>query len=115
MTPEHELELYNKFPDLYKQHDLPMQQTCMCWGFECPDDWYYVIYELSERITTYMNEHNFKIEASQVKEKYGTLRVHIDFIDEIDQEHVDHIYKFIDEADFKVQELERIKRIKNGR
>jgi len=36
-------KLYNKYPKLFYQKDLPMQQTCMCWGIECGNGWYTII------------------------------------------------------------------------
>ena len=38
-------KLYTDFPELYSQHTLPMNQTCMCWGFCCGDGWFDLIYK----------------------------------------------------------------------
>jgi len=69
MSPENQKILLNKFPKLYRQHSLPITQTCMCWGFECGDGWFTLIHDLSEKLENIGN-----IEATEVKEKYGTLR-----------------------------------------
>lgn len=61
--------LYDTFPNLYRQHKLPITQSCMGWGFSCGDGWYDLIYELSKKLEAKGN-----VEATQVKEKYGTLR-----------------------------------------
>lgn len=70
MNRENTQQLLKEFSNLYKQHKLPMTQTCMCWGFDVGDGWFKLIYDLSKAIT----ELDDTVEASQVKEKYGTLR-----------------------------------------
>ena len=77
MNKKNTEKLYRDFPNLYRQHELSMQQTCMCWGFECGDGWFDLIYNLSKRLT----EFNSEIEAVQVKEKYGGLRFYTNFYD----------------------------------
>jgi len=72
--------LCESFPILYRQRDLSMQETCMCWGFECGDGWYDILYDLSSKIEA-LNKtlpDGARVEASQVKEKYGTLRFYTD-------------------------------------
>lgn len=76
MKVELQEALYRDFPKLYRQHSLPMNQTCMCWGFECDDGWEPLIRSLSEKlegINQLLPDEQY-IEATQVKEKYGTLR-----------------------------------------
>lgn len=70
MNDEHTLKLYTDFPTLYRQHSLSMMETCMCWGFECEDGWFDLIYKLSKDLT----DLDATVEASQVKEKFGGLR-----------------------------------------
>lgn len=43
MKKELQDKLYSKYPKLFGQKDLSMQQTCMCWGIECGDGWYNII------------------------------------------------------------------------
>ena len=62
--------LYARYPGLYRQHSLPMSQTCMCWGFSCDDGWFGIIDALSKTIVTL----DPTIEATQVKEKFASLR-----------------------------------------
>ena len=47
MREDLEKQLYELGPILYQEKDLPMQQTCMCWGFECPDSWFDLLKELT--------------------------------------------------------------------
>ena len=103
MSPELQNKLYSKYPKIFVDKDKSMQESCMCWGIETPDDWYDIIDTLCHALTyTYSTsldidkedaEHlsikpiRFREEdcyiysvecpqiiAEQVKEKYGTLR-----------------------------------------
>lgn len=65
-----EQTLYKRYPKLYRQKDLSMTQTCMCWNFECGSGWFKLIDTLSH----FLSLSKTKIEATQVKEKFGTLR-----------------------------------------
>jgi hypothetical protein len=72
MKQELDDKLCRDFPNLYKERNLPMQQTCMYWGFECGDGWEPLIRRLSEKLEP------LGVVATQVKEKYGTLRFYFD-------------------------------------
>ncbi len=90
MRDELEKKLCKKYPKIFAQRDLPMNQTCMCWGFSCSDGWYDLIDALCHAIQNHIdsrmnfNKHAKKqkstvypidqLEAVQVKEKYGGLR-----------------------------------------
>lgn len=77
MNEDLEKQLYNLGPILYQEKDLPMQQTCMCWGFECPDSWFDLLKELTIELETSINNKykgKYECVAQQVKEKYGSLR-----------------------------------------
>ena len=92
MNKEHTKHLLKTYPNLYRQHTLPMQQTCMCWGFECGDGWFTIIDNLSKRIT----EINPDVEAFQVKEKFGGLRF---YIGPVAKDTANQIYNTISEAE----------------
>lgn len=119
MTPENDKKLVEAFPLLYRDRYGKMTETCMCWGFECDDGWFQLIWELSEKLENRIEEleknglcycghkHELNCEecrcdqhqqmhlcASQVKEKYGTARVYLNFYDE-------QADNFIDEAELK--------------
>lgn len=75
MKVELQEKLFKDHPDIFQQKDLPMSQTCMCWGIECGDGWYPIIKSLCLAIENI--KYNYKgvhVFATQVKEKYGTLR-----------------------------------------
>jgi hypothetical protein len=103
MSPDLQAKLFAKYPKIFADKDKSMQETCMCWGIETPDDWYDIIdtlcYALTNTYTTYLNidkedaerlginptryrdkdDYIYSVEcpqviAEQVKEKYGTLR-----------------------------------------
>lgn len=67
--------LMKKHDKIFRQRDLDMRQTCMCWGLECGVGWLPLIDDLcgSLQWNTDKNGHP-QVEAVQVKEKFGTLR-----------------------------------------
>lgn len=104
MKLELQKKLFEKYPKIFKQKDLPMTQTCMCWGIETPDSWYPILDALCWKIQDICDRGEQKyvrypfgnflsklfknprlygrwikkdvkqLEAVQVKEKFGTLR-----------------------------------------
>lgn len=98
MTPEHDDYLCKTYPKLFAQRNLPMSETCMCWGFACGDGWFNIIDKLCANIqhhidwtvkqrswdTQWNEEHPDEkrkvtkavpqVEVVQVKEKFGGLR-----------------------------------------
>lgn len=70
MKKELQKKLYKKYPKLFRQKDLPMSQTCMCWGITCGNGWYKLIDGLCAGIVRI----DAAVEAVQVKEKFGGLR-----------------------------------------
>lgn len=62
---------------LYCQSHLPCTKTCMCWGWECHDGWHRVLRDLSCSLEVlnilFYDKYKVRIQADQVKEKYGTL------------------------------------------
>jgi len=70
-----ENKLFEKYPKIFKQKDLSMKETCMCWGIECGDGWYYLIDKLCSNLQWNTDRNKYpQVEATQVKEKYGGLR-----------------------------------------
>lgn len=86
MNKENTLKLFNDFPKLYSGRYDPINQNLMGFGFECEDGWVDILYNLSKKITEIYPE----VKATQVKEKFGTLRFYIEgapqeVYDEIDK------------------------------
>ena len=69
---------------LYCQKDLPMTQSCMCWGWEIDDGWQKRVQELSYALETlnvlFYDKYKVRIQAEQVKEKFGTLHFYFSVI-----------------------------------
>jgi hypothetical protein len=99
MKPELQQKIFDKYPKMFGDRTKPMNETCMCWGLEVGDGWYNLIDTLCEALTytystsvqvdeedgkrlgvkPYADSYYFCVEppqviATQVKEKYGTLR-----------------------------------------
>jgi len=69
--------LFDKYPEIFKQKDLDMTQTCMCWGIDCGDGWYNIIDKVCETIMSWKrSDFPETPQFTQVKEKYGTLRIY---------------------------------------
>ena len=92
LTLEVMRRVFEKYPKIFVQKDLPMSQTCMCWGIDCRDGWYDILDSLCKLIQHRVKYSKIKqVEAAQVKEKFGGLRFYIDNGD-------DYIYGLIDMA-----------------
>ena len=95
MKKESDEKLCKDFPKIFRQRGLPMTETCMCWGFECGDGWFHLIYKLCEDIQKHCDKNpDTQVEATQVKEKFGGLRFYTNFGDQV-------IYDLIDKAEEK--------------
>lgn len=96
MKAELDAKLCKEFPILYQQRILNEQQTCMCWGFECGDGWFNLIYNLSNKLEAYNRTvpEGEQIYATQVKEKFGTLRFYTNYVTE-------EVDSWIQEAEIK--------------
>lgn len=84
MRKELDEALCKKYPKIFAQRKSSIKVSCMPWGFECGDGWYWLIDNLCDSIQSYIdnNQHlvDFQVEASQVKEKFGTLRFYIEYV-----------------------------------
>lgn len=92
MSPEKDKALCKDFPHLFGDRSAPLNQSLLGFGFECNDGWEPLIRRLANKleplIVKWINERIEKKEldvldqfgfpkASQVKEKYGTLRFYM--------------------------------------
>jgi hypothetical protein len=55
MKQELDEQLCKKYPKIFKNRHASMQETCMCWGFECGDGWYNIIDQLCANIQHHIN------------------------------------------------------------
>jgi len=88
--------LCTKYPKMMVNRNKNMQETCMCWGFECGDGWFNILDQLMSNIQHHIdwNNQNFdkgykqykqvaQVTLDQVKEKFGTLRFYYSGGDDI--------------------------------
>lgn len=79
MNAKNDKTLMKKYPKIFAQRGLPMTQTCMCWGFDVGDGWFDILDCLCELIVGIIGDNKeARVEAVQVKEKYGGLRFYYD-------------------------------------
>jgi hypothetical protein len=80
MKQELDEYLCKTYPKMMVNRNKNMQETCMCWGFECGDGWFQILNQLMGNIQHHIDWQNRKGEVvpqvtlDQVKEKFGTLR-----------------------------------------
>lgn len=83
MKSELDTYLVEKYPKIFVDRYGDKLKTAMCWGFEHEDGWFWIIDNLCESIQSYIDNNNeyadedkkiSQVIATQVKEKYGTLR-----------------------------------------
>ena len=65
-------------PILFKDAHRPMTETCMCWGLECGDGWLQQLSDTCAQLeglnAIFYKLFRVRVQADQVKEKFGTLR-----------------------------------------
>ena len=82
MRNELDKMLCEKYPKMMVNRHKDMQETTMCWGFECGDGWYNILNQLMSQIQHHIDWKNRDTEVvqqvtlDQVKEKFGTLRIY---------------------------------------
>ena len=78
MTPELQSQLYDRWPEIFREQHLDWAETGMCWGIECPDAWAPIIDALCQALMLHAKMAPHPIpSATRVKEKFGSLRFHI--------------------------------------
>ena len=78
MDSQRSTQLYDRFPELYRERNAPLESSGMPWGFQCGDGWYKLIYEMSEKISRLSVGGDFAPAITQVsKHEDGTLYVEI--------------------------------------
>ena len=61
MNKELQANLYEKYPAIFRQKDLSMKETCMCWGLGCGDGWYNIIDTLCAHLQYFVDEPNNQV------------------------------------------------------
>lgn len=99
MKSELQKQLFDKYPKIFKQKDLSMKETCMCWGIDTPDSWFDILDKLCYNIQRIADKKGLEqAEATQVKEKFGSLRFYTNFYDE-------DIESYIEKAEQRTMEI----------
>ncbi len=91
--------LYEKYPALFRQKDLPMSETCMCWGINCGDGWYGLVNRTCAKIQAYCEEQKIKVEFVQVKQKFGGLRIYFDMVGDYLDYHQNSVQEIVTDAE----------------
>lgn len=82
MKKELDEELCRKYPKIFADRFEDMKTTAMCWGFECSSGWHFIIDTCCQHIQSYIDNNAHldipQVVATQVKEKFGTLRFYYD-------------------------------------
>ena len=105
--------VFKAFPRLFRQHKLNIHQSCMAWGLEVPDVWIPIIYDACQEIQTICDKFDIQLEFSQVKEKFGTLRMYYDILEyddgekDPDKKFITKIEDVIEKAEMRVLELNK--------
>jgi len=75
MKPE-EFDKYmcETYPEIFRERNLPMSQTCMCWGFEIGRGWYDILDKLCYGLELIRKQTNLLVVFQQIKEKFGGAR-----------------------------------------
>ena len=78
MTEDLELALVAEFPEIFRDYWGSPQETCMAWGCEHSDGWFPIVRGLCRAISHHLKGRDAPTEFkfTQVKEKFGTLRVY---------------------------------------
>ena len=72
MKQELDKLLCEKYPKMMVNRNKNMQETCMCWGFECGDGWYNILNQLMGNIQHHIDwkekQHNLAVEYNKIAE-----------------------------------------------
>ena len=79
-------ELYKKYPKLFRQKDLSIQESCMLWGICFSLGWFPILESVCDLIENHIEQkQEVQFEFTQIKEKFGSMRLYYiggdDFVD----------------------------------
>lgn len=69
MNSKLENYLYEKYPEIFKNHTKSMQETCMCWGCSCGDGWLILLDRLCSQIQSHIKNQHKEVEMYEQWEK----------------------------------------------
>jgi hypothetical protein len=79
MREDLDAKLTAAFPHLYRERHLAPEETGLCWGYECGDGWFELLWRLSAQLEARIVQQP-ELEqccAARVKQKVGELRVYL--------------------------------------
>lgn len=62
MNSKLENYLYEKYPEIFKNHTKSMQESCMCWGCSCGDGWILLLDRLCSQIQSHIKNQHKEVE-----------------------------------------------------
>ena len=77
MKKELEEKIYAIDPVFFREKDMDMTKTCMCWGLECGDGWFEPVKRLAEKaslLNQMLAPLNMCVNANQIKSKFAEFR-----------------------------------------
>ena len=81
MTADQQQILFDRYPKLFRQKDLPKTQTCMCWGITCGPGWFQLLDDLCAQLALLDRVAGVHVEFMQLKSKLATLRAYYDIVE----------------------------------
>jgi hypothetical protein len=67
------------YPSIFRERNLPMSQTCMCWGFNIGKGWYLILDDLCRKLDIIEKITGIGVIFQQIKEKHGGARYYHGF------------------------------------
>lgn len=90
MDTKLDAKLCEKYPYLFADRRASMQNTCMCWGFECGDGWYNLLDEAGSKLEPLCKQEYERILALE-KPWYKYIRAVVGFTTRIHMSWLFHI------------------------
>lgn len=78
-----EKRMYQKYPKMLNGLTKTMRESCLVFGFECGQGWYSLLEKFFEDVDCCVKDNTIKeFVFSQIKEKFGQLRIYYHGYDE---------------------------------
>ena len=106
MRKELDEALCAKYPLIFRDRNENMQNTAMCWGFECGDGWYNIIDILCGLLTSDYRQAESRYDF--IKDKLGQPRW-VSSKELVTQEDIDHAKAKLEEETLKVPVASQVK------
>jgi hypothetical protein len=74
MNEKLDAELCAKYPKMFAERNLPMTETCMCWGFTHGDGWFNIIDALCANIQSHID---YSVKRNKADSDYNMMLVEV--------------------------------------